>query len=180
MLSAILNVDPVASWVLAEKKLGRVGLFQNGFQAYRVLKSSLGIDSKSKQSTVVEPSTSSRKTKSEQRADQIFSDEIRKSLQTCLVHDNEEKLEGFLKFYEKRNAHHKSQVITALLYVLRQLLASSSFNDERRRGFLHFSEAFGLYSSFFDKPVAKEEFRDQLLSSEYGLRVYIATIRGTR
>lgn len=123
---------------------------------------------------------STRKTKSEQHSDQVLSHTIRKSLQTCLVQENEEKLEGLLKFYEKRKAHHKSQVITALLFVLRQILASSSFTDERGRGFVHFSEAYGLYSSFFDTPIEKEEFRDQLLNPAYGLRVFIATIQGTR
>lgn len=118
--------------------------------------------------------------KSERRSGQVFSDSLRKSLQTCRVEENEGKLEGLLEFYKIRKRYHKTQVIEALLFILRQLLASSSNEDARGRGFLHFMEAFGLYSSFFEKPVEKQEFKDQLLHEEYGLRVFIATIQSTR
>lgn len=66
------------------------------------------------------------------------------------------------------------------MFILRQLLAASSKEDTRGRGFLTFDEAYGLYISFFDKPVEKSDFRDQLLHHEYGLRVFVATIHCTR
>lgn len=103
-----------------------------------------------------------------------------KSLQTCDVKENEEKLEGLLAYYRRQKATHKALVVEALLCVLRQLLAASSNEDERGRGFLHFDEAYGLYNSFFEKPVEKAEFRDHLLDRVYGLRVFVATVQRTR
>lgn len=105
---------------------------------------------------------------------------IRKSLQTCPVQHNEEKLEGLIDYYCKRKAQQNLQVIEALLYILRQLLAGSSADDSRGKGFLEFDDAYGLYASFFEKHVEKKVFRDHLLNEEYGLRVYIATILGKR
>jgi len=118
--------------------------------------------------------------KIERRSSQIFSESCRKSLQTCRVEENEEKLEGLLAMYKKRKRYHKTQVVEALLFILRQLLARSSDKDARGRGFLHFSEAFGLYESFFEKPVEKQDFKDHLLHEDYGLCVFIATIQSTR
>ena len=118
--------------------------------------------------------------KSEQRSKQLFSENVRKSLQTCRADENEDKLQGFLDMYKKKKCHHKTSVIEALLFILRQLLASSSSTDARGRGFLEFEEALGLYSSFFEKPLERQQFRDQLLHQDYGLRVFIATIQSTR
>ena len=41
--------------------------------------------------------------KSERRSSQVFSDSLRKSLQTCRVEENEGKLEGLLEFYKIQN-----------------------------------------------------------------------------
>ena len=75
----------------------------------------------------------------------------------------------YLSFTRKKS-NHKAQVIEAL-FIPRQLLAASPKEDTRGRGFLTFDEVYGLYISFFDKPVEKSDFRDQLLHHEYGLRV---------
>ena len=72
-----------------------------------------------------------------------------------------------LAYYRRQKATHKALVVEALLCVLRQLLAASSNEDARGRGFLHFDEAYGLYNSFFEKPVEKAEFRDHLLDSRF-------------
>ena len=110
-----------------------------------------------------------------------FSDQhLQKSLQTCKVNENEEKLLGLLEFYTKRKANLKVIVIESLLFVLRQLLAASSIFDSRGKGFLLFDDAYGLFISFFDKHVTKQEFRNYLLSQEYGLRICIATIHSVR
>ena len=104
-----------------------------------------------------------------------------KSFQTCKVVENEEKLKGLLDFYTKKKARLKVQVIETLLFILRQLLAESSSTDTRGKGFLHFEEAYGLFISFFDKHITKQQFRDYILNEEYGLRVcIIATIHSTR
>ena len=118
--------------------------------------------------------------KKEQRACSRVSTGSWKSLQTCNVNENEEKLEGLLAYYRQQKAAHKALVAEANLYVLRQLLAASSDEDSRGRGFLQFDEAYGLYSSFFEKPVEKAEFRDHLLDKVHGLRVFVATVQGTR
>ena len=85
----------------------------------------------------------------------------------------------YLSFTRKKS-NHNTLVIEALLFILRQLLAASSKEDTRGIGFLTSDEAYGLYISFFDKPVEKSDFRDQLLHHEYGLRVIVATIHCTR
>ena len=103
-----------------------------------------------------------------------------KSFQTCKVIGNEEKLKGLLDFYTKKKARLKVQGIEALLFILRQLLGESSSTDTRGKGFLHFEEAYGLFISFFDKHITKQQFRDYILNEEYGLRVCIATIYSTR
>lgn len=118
--------------------------------------------------------------RSEQRQRSYYSKDVWKSLQTCKAQENEEKLEGLIEFYKKRKSHHKVAVLEALLFVLRQLLAASSYADLRGRGYLRFDEAYGLYSDFFEVPIQKEEFRDHLLHSEYGLRVFICSIQGIR
>ena len=128
-------------------------------------------------STVVKAKPLSR---SEQRSKQVFSESLQKSLQTCRAEENEEKLQGFLDMYKKKKCHHKTFVMEALLFILRQLLASNSSEDTHGHGFLEFEEAFGLYKSFFEKPVERPEFKDQLLHHDYGLHVFIATIQNTR
>ena len=77
------------------------------------------------------------------------SGEEAKYFQTCKVEENEEKPQGVLEMCKKWKRYHKAQVIEALLFILRQLLATSSYEDERGRGFLHFSEAFGLNRRVF-------------------------------
>ena len=84
--------------------------------------------------------------KSERRSISTVSAGLRRSLQTCQVKENEEKLDGLLEFYKKRKSNLKAQVIEALFFVLRHLLAASSKEDTRGRGFLSFDEAFGLYN----------------------------------
>ena len=80
----------------------------------------------------------------------------------------------------KKKARFKVQVIEALLFILRLLLADSSCTDTRGKGFLYFEEAYGLFISFFDKHITKQQFRDYILNEEYGLRVCTATIYSTR
>ncbi|CAB4020881.1 RNA-directed DNA polymerase from transposon X-element, partial [Paramuricea clavata] len=87
---------------------------------------------------------------------------------------------GLLLVCKKRKSNKKAVVIEALLFILRQFLAASSEDDKRGRGFLNFADAYGLYSSFFENPVEKADFRDHLLHSDYGLRVFVATVHNTR
>lgn len=105
---------------------------------------------------------------------------LKKSLQTFKVSENEEKLMGLINVYTRQKAKLKVQILEALLFILRQLLAESSFCDTRGRGFLQFDDAYGLFISFLDKQVTKQEFRNYLLHKEYGLRVCVATIQCTR
>lgn len=107
---------------------------------------------------------------------------LKKSLQTCLVSENEEKLMGLINVYTRQKAKLKVQIILlqALLFILRQLLAESSFCDTRGRGFPQFDDAYRLFISVFDKQVTKQEFRNYLLHKEYGLRVCVATIQCSR
>lgn len=105
---------------------------------------------------------------------------LQKSLQPCKVTENEEKLLGLIDVYTRRKAKLKVQILEALLFILRQLLAESSFSDTRGRGFLEFDDAYGLFISFFYKHLTKQEFRTYLLHKEYGLRVCVATINCTR
>ena len=99
---------------------------------------------------------------------------IRKSLQTCSVQNNEEKLEGLLNFYTRRKSKRKIIIIEALSFVLRHHLEASSFRDNQGKGFLPFDEAYGLFISFFDfdyqVECANEQFRGYLLDPEYGFR----------
>ena len=94
---------------------------------------------------------------------------LRKSLQTCKVSENEEKLMGLINAYTRQKAKLKVQILEALLFILRQLLAESSFCDARGREFLQFDDAYGLFISFFDEQVTKQEFRTNLLHKDYGL-----------
>lgn len=106
---------------------------------------------------------------------------LRKSLQTCPAEFNEEKLEGLMHHYQNNKS--KSRIIEGLLFVLRQLLAPvpiSAIPASRAWGFLTMDDAFGIFNSFFDREVGKDEFQDHLLHPEYGLRVYVAQIHGTR
>ena len=64
--------------------------------------------------------------------------------------------------YKKRKRDLKTAVIEALLFILCQLLGTSSNEDACGRGFLHFSEAVGPYSSNFEHPVEKQEFNSCL------------------
>lgn len=95
---------------------------------------------------------------------------LKKSLQTCKVSENEEKLMGLINVYTRQKTKLKVQILEALLFILRQLLA----------GFLQFDDAYGFFISFFDKQVTKQEFRNYPLHKEYGLRVCVATIQCTR
>lgn len=106
------------------------------------------------------------------------SDLWRRSLQTCPVESNEEMLEGLLHHY--RNNRSKSRIIKGLLFVLRQLLApvyASVDTACRAWGFLTFDEDFGIFKSFFDHEVEKDQFQDHLLHPEYGLQVNVATVK---
>ena len=58
---------------------------------------------------------------------------------------------GLIKAYTRQKAKLKVQILEALLFILRQLLAESSFRDTRGRGYLQFDDAYGLFISFFDK-----------------------------
>ena len=73
---------------------------------------------------------------------------LQKSLQTCKVSENEEKLMGLINAYTRQKANLKVKILKALLFILRQLLAESSFRDARGRGFLQFDDAYGLFISF--------------------------------
>jgi hypothetical protein len=53
---------------------------------------------------------------------------LQKSLQPCKVTENEEKLLGLIDVYTRRKAKLKVQILEALLFILRQLLAESSFS----------------------------------------------------
>ena len=55
--------------------------------------------------------------KSERRSVSTVSAGLRKTLQTCRVQENEEKLDGLLEFYKKKKSNHKAQVIEALLFI---------------------------------------------------------------
>ena len=58
---------------------------------------------------------------------------------------------GLIKAYTRQKAKLKVQILEELLFILRQLLAESSFRDTRGRGYLQFDDAYGLFISFFDK-----------------------------
>ena len=105
----------------------------------------------------------------------------RRSLQTCPVESNEEKLEGLLHHY--RNNRFKSRIIEGLLFLLSHLLAPvhESVDVARRAwGFLKFEEAFGIFEGCFDCAVGKDEFQGHLLHPEYGLRVNVAQVNSNR
>ena len=63
---------------------------------------------------------------------------LRKSLQTCKVSENEEKLLGLINAYTRQKAELKVQILGASLFILRQLLAESSFCDTQGRGLFQF------------------------------------------
>lgn len=108
-------------------------------------------------------------------------DRWRRSLQSCPVESNEEMLEGLLHRY--RNNISKSRIIEGLLFVLRQLLAPVHISVDttcRAWDFLTFDDAFGIFNSFFDREVEKDEFQDHLLRPEYGLRVNVASVNSRR
>ena len=105
----------------------------------------------------------------------------RRSLQSCPLERNEEMLEGLLHHY--RNNISKSRIIKALLFVLRQLLAPVHVSVDtacRAWGFLMFDDAFGIFNSFLDREVGKDEFQDHLLHPQYGVRVNVASVNSTR
>lgn len=96
---------------------------------------------------------------------------LRKSLQTCDVKNNLDKLEGLLKM---SNNAKLSNVLEGLVYILRQLLASS-FDGENCIGFLSFDDAYDLFCGFMDTKPDKAYFRDHVLDKDHGLCVYIGT-----
>ena len=122
------------------------------------------------------------KTLSEQRVSFKLTEtnNLRKSLQTCRADENEEKLEGLLLVCKKRKSNKKAVVIErcCLSYFNFWRQALKTINGGR--GFLNFADAYGLYSSFFENPVEKADFRDNLLHSDYGLRVFVATVHNAR
>jgi hypothetical protein len=64
-----------------------------------------------------------------------LSENLRKSLQSCKVSENEEKLEGLLVDFKKNH-----RILQGLLYILRQLLAF--YNGCKSFGYLPYDDFF--------------------------------------
>lgn len=73
--------------------------------------------------------------------------------------NNLDKLKGLLKM--SKNAK-LSNVLVGLVYVLRQLLASSA-DGENCIGFLSFDDAYDLFRGLMDTKPDKAYFRDHVL-----------------
>lgn len=119
--------------------------------------------------------------RAKQRATTRTDSNLWRSLRTCPVESNEEKLEALLHHY--RNNRSKSSIIEGLLFVLRQRLAPvhESVDVARRAcGFLNFEKAFGIFEGFFDRAVGKDEFQGHLVRPEYCLRVNVAQVNSNR
>lgn len=56
------------------------------------------------------------------RLESTWTENLRKSLQSCEASENEEKLEGLAVVFRKNTV--KTRILEGLLYILRQLLAS--------------------------------------------------------
>lgn len=114
--------------------------------------------------------------RSNNRSESTLSAKVRKSLQTCRVNENVEKLEGLLIFQKKCLS--KSRILEGLLYILRQLLAKC--DGDKTYGYLPYEDAYGIYCDFVQRQVQDKEFRDHLLHNEHGLCVYVSTLCGKR
>ena len=115
--------------------------------------------------------------RSNNRSESTLSATVRKSLQSCSVNENAEKLEGLLIFHKKCHGI-KRRSLEGLLYILRQLLAKC--NGDKSFGYLPYEDAYGIYCDFVQRQVEDKEFRDHLLHNEHGLCVYVTTLFGKR
>ena len=110
------------------------------------------------------------------RLESILTENIRKSLQSCKVSENLEKLEGLSVCFRKNTI--KTRILEGLLYILRQLLAC--YDGSKAFGYLPYDEGYGIFCGFMCREVEDKEFRDHLLNNEYGLCVYVITMLDNR
>jgi len=112
------------------------------------------------------------------RRDTLVNENIRISLQCLDLLSVKEKIEGLLL---DATCSRQTQQYKGLLYIIDELSANDSVG--KSKGLLSFSEAYDLYCSAFDSknPVPDiQNFRDVLLSEDFGLPVAVFSWEGTR
>lgn len=107
------------------------------------------------------------------RHESKIAENIRSSLQSCPLKDNEIKLQSLLSVC--RNKHgQRANTIQGLLFVLNELMVERDHG--KMAGFLSFDEAYQMYCGFFETTPKQETFRDHLLHPEFGLCIVVVEL----